>query len=97
MCIRDSNSSRRVLANAYTDEAGNLVQGVTIPADAEIGRHTVRVESVNGATITSLEMPVAVRTGLPVWLLAVAALSLASVVAALIVWVARRRRLRPVH
>ena len=91
------NSSRRVLANAYTDEAGNLVQGVTIPADAEIGRHTVRVESVNGATITSLEMPVAVRTGLPVWLLAVAALSLASVVAALIVWVARRRRLRPVH
>lgn len=88
------NSSRRVLANAYTDDAGNLFQGVTIPADAEIGRHTVRVEHVDGTTVARLEMRVDVRTAVPGWLLALAALSLASAAAVPIVWVIRRRKRR---
>ncbi len=81
------NSSRRVLANARTDDKGTLSQSVTIPPDVEIGRHTIKIEYLDGAGIRSIDLPVAVRAGMPWWLLPLAGLALATALAALTIFV----------
>ena len=76
-----------MLTNARTDDKGTLSQSVTIPPDVEIGRHTIKIEYLDGAGIRSIDLPVAVRAGMPWWFLPLAGLAVVTALAALTILV----------
>lgn len=77
------NSVRRTLATSMTDEAGRLIQVVTIPADTPIGAHTLHIEYLQEGAEKSLDATLHLHAPIPLWVLAIATFGLLGAVGAL--------------